>query len=84
MARREALATLRQVPWDVLVLDMFLREGTGLGGAGPVARRTGGPQGVRADELRHCRFARGLRAPGADAVFDKSTELDEFFAAFLA
>ena len=27
---QEALATLRQVPWDVLVLDMFLREGTGL------------------------------------------------------
>ena len=81
---QEALATLRQVPWDVLVLDMFLREGTGLRcwpscpANWRAARCTVLTNYATADLREAC-----VRL-GADAVFDKSTELDEFFAAFLA
>ena len=81
---QEALETLRQVPWDVLVLDMFLREGTGLE---VLAQLPGELAGRKVYVLTNYATA-DLREVcvrlGADAVFDKSTELDEFFAAFLA
>ena len=81
---QEALATLRQVPWDVLVLDMFLREGTGLE---VLAQLPGELTGRKVYVLTNYATADLRKACvrlGADAVFDKSTELDEFFAAFLA
>lgn len=66
--------------WDLAVVDFFLKQGTGLGvvqwcnGRDPdqrVAVLTNYP-------TRETREA--CRAAGANAVFDKSTELEEFFA----
>jgi len=66
--------------WDLAVVDLFLREGTGL----EVVKWCNGRQpdqrvvvlsNYATDATRDaCRDA------GADAVFDKSTELEEFFS----
>lgn len=65
--------------WNLLVLDLFLAQGTGLGVLRKCMHRNGNQRVVilsnyATDEIR----ARCL-ASGADAVFDKSTELDLLF-----
>lgn len=65
--------------WVLAVVDLFLKQGTGLG----VVRWTNGrAEGQKvavltnyASELMRTRCLE----EGADAVFDKSTELEEFF-----
>ena len=81
---QEALATLRQVPWDVLVLDMFLREGTGLEVLAQLPGELAGRKVYVLTNYATADLRKACVRRGADAVFDKSTELDEFFAAFLA
>ena len=81
---QEALATLRQVPWDVLVLDMFLREGTGLEVLAQLPGELAGRKGYVLTNYATADLRKACVRLGADAVFYKSTELDEFFAAFLA
>lgn len=81
---QEALATLRQVPWDVLVLDMFLREGTGLEVLAQLPGELAGRKVYVLTNYATADLRKACVRLGADAVFDKSTELDEFFAAFLA
>ena len=81
---QEALATLRQVPWDVLVLDMFLREGTGLEVLAQLPGELAGRKVYVLTNYATADLREACVCLGADAVFDKSTELDEFFAAFLA
>ncbi len=81
---QEALATLRQVPWDVLVLDMFLREGTGLEVLAQLPGELAGRKVYVLTNYATADLREACARLGADAVFDKSTELDEFFAAFLA
>ena len=81
---QEALATLRQVPWDVLVLDMFLREGTGLEVLAQLPGELAGRKVYVLTNYATADLREAFVRLGADAVFDKSTELDEFFAAFLA
>ena len=81
---QEALATLRQVPWDVLVLDMFLREGTGLEVLAQLPGELTGRKVYVLTNYATADLRKACARLGADAVFDKSTELDEFFAAFLA
>jgi two-component system OmpR family response regulator len=81
----DALGWLRQHRFDLLLLDLSLRGGSGLAllrtlheheherrhaRALRVVLTNGASEAVR----RHC------RALGADAVFDKSIELDELFA----
>ena len=80
---QEALATLRQVPWDVLVLDMFLREGTGLEVLAQLPGELAGRKVYVLTNYATADLREACVRLGADAVFDKSTELDEFFAAFL-
>ena len=65
----EAADWLRQDPhaWNRAVIDMFLREGTGLGVLKSWHARARGQ-----------RAAVQCMALGADAVFDKSTEIDAF------
>ena len=79
---QEALATLRQVPWDVLVLDMFLREGTGLEVLAQLPGELAGRKVYVLTNYATADLREACVRLGADAVFDKSTELDEFFAAF--
>ena len=81
---QEALATLRQVPWDVLVLDMFLREGTGLEVLAQLPGELAGRKVYVLTNYATADLREACVRLGADAVLDKSTELDEFFAAFLA
>lgn len=78
----EAVAWLDANPgaWDLLVVDLFLQEGSGLG----IVKRCGKCRpGQRVVVLTNyatgdiADWARGL---GADAVFDKADELDGFFA----
>ncbi len=66
--------------WDVAILDLFLREGTGAGVLRHCRSRTDRQDVLVMTNypisslLTHCRLL------GANAVFDKSTELDELVA----
>ncbi len=64
--------------WDMLILDLFLLQGTGLGvlqKCGPHldSQRVVVLSNYATDEIR-----KRCLACGADAVFDKSTEIDLF------
>jgi DNA-binding NarL/FixJ family response regulator len=64
--------------WHLVIIDLFLSEGSGLGvliavqGRGPAQRAVVLTNYPTKDMRRRC------MALGADAVFDKSTELEEF------
>ncbi len=75
----EALAALDRFDWDLVVLDLFLRHGSGLDVLAAVPPQ---PEGRRIFVLTNYATAdirQRCVALGADAVFDKSTELDAFF-----
>ncbi|RZL93663.1 MAG: response regulator transcription factor [Variovorax sp.] len=77
----EAIAWLakNKGQWDLAVVDIFLKQGTGLGvvqwcnGRGPEQRVVVLTNYPTQAARMACKDA------GADRVFDKSTELDEFF-----
>jgi len=76
----DAKQWLSQNRWDVLVLDLWLREGTGIGVLTWLGQRPGGDR--RAVRLVLTNEAgpevRDLcLALGADAFFDKSGEIDD-------
>jgi len=75
----EALAALDRFDWDLVVLDLFLRHGSGLDVLAAVPAQ---PDKRRIFVLTNYATA-DIRercvALGADEVFDKSTELDAFF-----
>ena len=78
----EAVAWLAQHKgrWDLAVVDLFLQQGTGVG----VVRGCQGREArqrvvVLTNYAREVARRKCLEA-GADRVFDKSTELEEFFA----
>jgi two-component system OmpR family response regulator len=65
--------------WQLAVVDLFLQEGSGLGVLAGCRQREPYQKVVvltnyATDDVRH----RAMEL-GADAVFDKSTQLDEFF-----
>jgi CheY-like chemotaxis protein len=65
--------------WDLAVVDMFLREGSGMGVVAVCRnRRTHQRVAVLTNYATDTIRQRCLTA-GADAVFDKSTQLEEFF-----
>jgi two-component system, OmpR family, response regulator len=64
--------------WDLLVVDLFLQQGNGLGVLRKCLQRSDIQRVVvlsnyATDDIRH-----RCMACGADAIFDKSTELDLF------
>ena len=67
---QEALATLRQVPWDVLVLDMFLREGTGLEVLAQLPGELAGRKVYVLTNYATADLREACVRLGADAVFD--------------
>ena len=76
-----AVAVLEQLgnTWDLAVVDLFLREGSGLTVLRTCKERASHQRMVvltnyPTDEMRR----RSLEL-GADALFDKSNELDQFF-----
>lgn len=78
----QALNAIRLVEWDVLVLDLFLREGTGFDVLANMPRGVTGRKVYVLTNYANSELRNACLLQGADAVFDKSTELDEFFAAF--
>ena len=65
--------------WDLAVVDFILREGTGLGVVKWCNGRESHQRVVVLSNYATATTRSSCRDAGADAVFDKSTELDEFF-----
>lgn len=75
---REGKSWLAQHPddWDVAVVDLFLREGSGLGVVEALRNRRRGQKVIVLSNHATSDMRRRCAQLGADAVFDKSTEID--------
>ena len=75
---QEARSWLAQHPadWDVAVVDLFLREGNGLGVVEACRGRRRGQKVIVLSNHATSDMRRRCAQLGADAVFDKSTEID--------
>lgn len=62
--------------WDVAVVDLFLREGNGLGVVEACRGRRRGQKVIVLSNHATSDMRRRCAQLGADAVFDKSTEID--------
>ena len=76
--------TLHDGQWQLAVVDMFLREGPGLGVLAGCREREPYQKVVALTNFATPDIRKRSLALGADAVFDKSNELDEFFAYCIA
>jgi DNA-binding NarL/FixJ family response regulator len=76
----EGIAAVREVPgWKLVVIDLFLRAGTGLDVLRHCQQRQPGQYAVVLSNYPTPDMRARCKSLGADAFFDKSTELDEFF-----
>ncbi|GAB3479475.1 response regulator [Polaromonas eurypsychrophila] len=66
--------------WQLAVVDMFLQEGSGMGVLAGCRQREPHQKVVVLTNYATAAIRERSLALGADAVFDKSNELDEFFA----
>lgn len=64
--------------WELAVIDLFLRDGSGLGVLQACRQRKGRQRAVVLTNYADVDIRAQCLALGADAVFDKSTELDAF------
>lgn len=62
--------------WDLAVVDLFLKEGSGLGVLAACKHRAAHQRVVLLTNYATPQIRQQSLALGADAVFDKSTELD--------
>ncbi len=87
-AATEAEATcwlsLHDREWQLAVVDLFLKEGSGLGVLAGCLQREPYQKVVVLTNYATPAMRQRSVALGADAVFDKSNELDEFFAYCIA
>lgn len=65
--------------WQLLVVDLFLKEGSGLGVLRTAMKRGTGQRVVVLSNFVNADIRARCTALGADAVFDKSRELELFF-----
>ena len=73
----EALAWLDENDgWDLLIVDLFLKHGSGLHLAQRVQRRHPGQKVVVFSNYINANVRKRCAQLGVDAVFDKSTEID--------
>lgn len=63
-------------PWDLLIVDLFLREGSGMGLVQRVAPRQPHQRVVVFSNYVNAGVRKRCAQVGVDAVFDKSTEID--------
>ena len=70
--------------WQVIVIDLFLREGSGLGVLQGCRQRLPHQAALVLTNYPTPEMRRQCAAHGADGVFDKSTELEAFFDTCLA
>jgi DNA-binding NarL/FixJ family response regulator len=73
------LASHGGVDWELLIVDLFLREGSGLGVLRGCRQRGGRQHAVVLSNFVNADIRARCMALGADAVFDKSRDLDNFF-----
>ncbi|MGJ7510189.1 response regulator [Variovorax sp. GT1P44] len=81
-AEADAVRWLSSHPddWQLLVVDLFLKEGSGLGVLRTCAHRPSSKRVVVLSNYINADIRARCMALGADAVFDKSRELEAFFA----
>ena len=65
--------------WDLAVVDFFLKEGTGLGVVDWCNGRMSNQRVLVLTNFATDATRQACLDAGADAVFDKSTQLEEFF-----
>lgn len=65
--------------WHLMIIDLFLREGSGLGVLRSSRSRKASQRAVVLSNYVNADIRARCLALGADAVFDKSKELDAFF-----
>ncbi|MBT2333233.1 response regulator transcription factor [Variovorax paradoxus] len=77
----EAVAALENLKdaWQLAVVDLFLREGSGLTVLRACQARSAHQRVVVLTNYPSAEMRRRSLELGADAIFDKSTELDLFF-----
>ncbi len=66
--------------WHLLIVDLFLLEGSGLGVIKQCVRHNPQQRVIVLSNYATDDIRSRCMACGADAVFDKSTELDQFFS----
>jgi DNA-binding NarL/FixJ family response regulator len=64
--------------WQLLIVDLFLKEGSGLGVLAGCKSRSAGQRVVVLSNYVTVDIRARCEALGADAVFDKSRDLDAF------
>jgi two-component system, OmpR family, response regulator len=74
----EALAWLGQnaQSWDIVIVDLFLKQGSGMKIAQQVTRARPGQKIVVFSNYINANVRKRCAQIGVDAVFDKSTEID--------
>lgn len=65
-----------QQPWDLAIIDLFLKQGSGLGVLGSCRQRGAGQRVVVLSNYATAEMRQRCLGLGADAVFDKSNEID--------
>ena len=77
----EAIAALdrHKQDWDLAIVDLFLKEGSGLGVLRAAQDRSPHQHMLVLTNYPTAEIRRRCRELGADGVFDKSTELEAFF-----
>ena len=70
--------------WDLAIVDLFLREGSGIGVLEACCGRTRNQKMVVLSNYATSDVRRRCRALGVDAVFDKSNEIDDLVEFCLA
>ena len=81
-SQNEAVAWLTQQAhhWDLAIVDLFLREGSGLGVLSACRERKPQQKVVVVTNYATPDIRRRATGLGANAVFDKSSELDSLIA----
>lgn len=72
--------TLHDGEWHLAIVDLFLQEGSGLGVLAGCRNREPYQKVVVLTNYATAEIRRRAAELGADAVFDKSSELDDLFA----
>jgi two-component system, OmpR family, response regulator len=75
-SEHEAKRWLAQNPWDLAIIDLFLREGSGMNVLDACRARAAGQKVVVLSNHSSRDVRWRCMQLGADAVFDKSTELE--------
>ena len=73
------LAAREHADWHLMVIDMFLRQGSGLGVLRDCAGRRSNQIALVLTNYATDEMRRRCSESGADGVFDKSLELEAFF-----